>query len=366
MSETKKVKVLQIVPSLRTGGGERIAVDIAAHIDRELVDMTVLSMYPEEQTILSEYAREKNVRVLYLAKKPGFDPKAISRLRRIIKELDPDVIHTHLKVVPYVILASSRKTVKYHTVHNIAQKEAAGIYRRIMKFAYGHCCFTPVCISDYCAETFREVYVNYRGKLPCIMNGIDVSRFAPLPSAHEGFRFISVGRFFPQKNQKVLISAFEKVYKAHPECVLEIVGDGSLRSELEELVSRLGLKNSVIMDGESDRIVEKLNSSDAFALSSDHEGLPVSVLEAMACALPIATTAAGGVVDIVKDGENGFVVPVGDEEALANAMIRLVEDGELRNKMGKRSREMAEKLSIEECARAYQELYISGTKRSGK
>jgi glycosyltransferase involved in cell wall biosynthesis len=95
-------------------------------------------------------------------------------------------------------------------------------------------------------------------------------------------------------------------------------------------------------------------------MSSNVEGLPISVLEAMACGLPIITTAAGGVVDIVKTGENGIITPVGDAEKLSEAMVILIENDEIRRSMGEDSRKRALELDIHICVEEHQKLYISG------
>lgn len=353
-------KVMVIVPTLGTGGGEKMAIDIAAHVDRSLIDITIVSLYPYEETILSQYTERVGLKVIYLHKKLGWDIRIIGELKRIIKEIKPDVIHTHLYVVPYVLLAAKRKTVKYHTVHNVADKEAEGLLRQIMRVAYRFGGFTPVAISQYCAKTFEEVYGRSVETIPTIINGVDINKFKPDRTKHSMIKLINIGRFYPQKNQKMLIKAFSEIHKQCPNTLLEIVGDGYLRSELEAEVRSCGLEDAVIMEGESNSIPKKLNDSDIYVMSSDFEGLPVSVLEAMATGLPIVSTKAGGTVDIVKDSINGLLVPIGDVDALVNAILRLVTNPEERKAMGEESRIMAKSFSIEECARKYQELYLRG------
>ena len=156
-----------------------------------------------------------------------------------------------------------------------------------------------------------------------------------------------------------MLNAFKKVHECVRDTELEIVGDGYLRNELEEEIRKLQLSNAVIMNGETDRVDLKLNEADIYVMSSDYEGLPVSVLEAMACGLPIVTTAAGGTIDIVSDGINGIVVDIGECEQLAQAMITVAKDQQLRMQMGKNSRLIAEKFSIENCSMEYQTLYMS-------
>ena len=353
-------RVLVVVPGLSTGGGEKMAIDVASRIDPAACEVTVVSLYPRADKQLSRLADQMGLRVIYLSKKLGTDPRTVIELRRVIREIKPDVIHTHLYVVPYVLLAAPRRIRKFHTVHNVAQKEAAGLLRVFMRLAYRFGNFTPVAISPLCAQTLEEVYHIPSSAFPCILNGVDTDRFSPMPIPHPAFRFTTVGRMQPQKNHRLLIEAFASVHERHPDAELAIVGEGYLRPELEAYAASLGLTDAVHMDGESEHVPEELNASDVFVMSSDYEGLPVVVLEAMACGLPVVSTAAGGVVDLVSDGDNGFITPIGDAQALAKAMLAVREDGDLRARMARRSRECAEQYSIQSCAQRYQALYLEG------
>lgn len=351
-------RVMIIVPGMGTGGGEKLAVDIARFLDITKIDVEILSLYPKQDTILDQFAEENALKVKYLSKKKGVDFSLISQLHRAIRNFNPDVIHTHLYVIPYVLLAAPGRCKKYHTVHNVAEKEAVGFRRAIHKFAFKHCGFIPVGISPYCSETIARTYGLSKESFPCIINGVDINSYKPAHIEHEGFKFINVARFYPQKNHKMLLQAFAKVYREYPEAELEIVGEGQLRNELENLTEELGITNVVHMNGETNKINEKLNSADAFVLSSDFEGLPISVLEAMACGLPIISTSAGGIVDIVSPDRNGYIVPIGNVDALADAMLRIIRDDNHRLQMGLESRAIADNLSIEKCAKEYEKLYL--------
>ena len=352
-------KVMVVIPALGTGGGEKIAIDIAANVDKRKIEVLVVSLYEKKDTILDRYAMDLGLNVVYLDKKIGFDAKVIGRLHKVYKEFKPDVIHTHLYVGPYVFFATPRKVKKIHTVHNLAEKEATGLLRTLMLFGYKMWNVVPVAISPLCARTISDLYHIELQTIPCIMNGIDINRFNLKRTVHQKIRFLNVGRFYPQKNQKLLIEAFKRVHSCIEETELELVGDVDLRKKLENQIESLGLSGTVIMNGETDRVDLKLNNADVFVMSSDFEGLPVSVLEAMASGLPIVSTAAGGTVDIVEHEENGLIVDVGNGDQLAEAMIRLAHDKELRITMGKKSRKMAEQYSIEKCSEAYQKLYLN-------
>ncbi len=352
-------KIMVVIPTLGTGGGERMALSIIENIDAQDLQIRLVSLYPDTDSIFSREAKEKGIDVVYLNKKNGMDFTVVKELRREIRNFNPDVIHTHLYVIPYVMLAAKRKTVKYHTLHTIAEKEADGLLKKLMTIAFRFCNFRPVAISPYCAKTITDVYGIPADKIACILNGMDTDRFYPAPMPHKGIRLITVGRLADPKNQALLLTAFRKVTDALPEeeLLLDVVGEGPLRPELEALADRLSIRDKVLMEGISREVPGRLNMADVYVQSSDFEGLPVSVCEALACGLPVVATKAGGTVDIVKDGENGILTEIGDENALAEAIVRLIKDGEERRKMAMSAAEFGKTLSIRATAAKYEELY---------
>ena len=352
-------RVMIVLPMLANGGAERIAVTIAENLSLEKIEVMFVLFFSKQDSFNQKKVEDnKYFKVVHLDKKMGTDLSVIGKLRKVIRSFKPDVIHTHLNVVPYVLFAAPRKVKKYHTIHSLAQKESTGIRRKINNFAFKFGNFVPVAISPLCAETVEEVYGIKKEKFPCIYNGIDINHYCPEPITHDKIRFINVGRLQFPKNQDLAIRAFAKVHEKYPDVTIEFVGEGELRGELESLVKDLGLLDCVFLSGQSDNVKEKLNAADIYLQSSDFEGLPVSVLEAMACGLPIVSTKAGGTIDIVVPGENGFLVDVNDEDSLAQAMIKLIDDEAVRTAMGKRSRDMSLKYSIQACAKQYEALFL--------
>ena len=339
-----------------------IAINTALHIAKSGNHVTVLSLFSKKNTILDSFAEKNGINVIYLNKKIGIDLSIIKPIRKVIQFIKPGVIHTHLNVVSYVIFASPLKMVKFHTVHNVATKECHGLERLIMRFAYRFCGFRPVAISPLCATTIESLYHIKASRIPVIFNGVDTRHFKPSYIPHNTIRFINIGRLNPQKNQRLLISAFSIVNRTIPNTSLEIIGEGYLRKDLEKYIKELKLSNVVFLSGETSNIVEKLNSGDVFVISSDYEGLPVSLLEACSCGLPVVSTRAGGVVDVVREGENGYLVPVNDINELAEKMIRLAQKKSLRKAMGEKSRELAKGFDIEECSKRYQKLYYAASR----
>lgn len=169
---------------------------------------------------------------------------------------------------------------------------------------------------------------------------------------------VSVGRYDPQKNQKALIDAFARVSRTHPDWVLRIYGAGPLHATLAEHISELGLDDQVLLMGPTQQVPEALLASSVFALSSDFEGLPVVLCEAMACGVPCVSVDCGpGIREVIRDEEDGLVVPPHDPDALAAAITRLIDDEELRRRMGSAARENVRRFSVEEIMRRWDETF---------
>lgn len=352
-------KVMVVIPALGSGGGERFAVTLISKMNPEIIQTRLVVLYPHDNTENSRFAAEHGIDTVYLNKHRGIDFSIIRKLKKEIDEFAPDVIQTHLYVVSYVLLAAPLKMKKYHTVHNVAEKEAFGFRRIINRIAFKLGNFIPVAISPYCAKTIENLYRIPSKNIPCIMNGVDTSIYKVSPIMHSGTVFINVGRLQLQKNHALLIRAFAKVAEKEPNAKLVIVGEGELRKELEKLIEQYGIEQRISMPGLCNDVRERLNAADVFVQSSDYEGLPISGLEAMACGLPLVSTRAGGTVDIIDNNRNGFLVDVGDADGLAQKMIFLASNREIREKMGLESRKMVERLDIDECAQKYQELYLN-------
>lgn len=351
-------KVMVVIPALGSGGGERLAVSLIAKMDPEKIQTKLIVLYPFEDTENARFVQEKKIDTVYLGKHRGIDFSIIRKLKKEIDCFHPDVIQTHLYVVSYVLLAAPQRIKKYHTVHNVAEKEAFGLRRIINRiaFRFGNC--VPVAISPYCAGTIEKLYSIDIDRIPCIMNGVDIHRYSFASTKHDKIVFINVGRLQLQKNQTLLVEAFSKVHKQMPNTELIIIGEGELRGKLENLVEKYELQHCVDLPGQCNDVQKRLNAADIFVQSSNYEGLPISGLEAMACGLPIISTRAGGTVDIVKDGINGYLVDIGAVDNLAQKMISLANNEKLRKKMGCVSRRMVEEFDIDRCAKKYQELYL--------
>ena len=170
-------------------------------------------------------------------------------------------------------------------------------------------------------------------KSTVILNPIIVQTKAVSPEKRNK-KIVNIGRLEKQKNQRLLIEAFRIVYEKFPEYKLYIYGKGSLEPELKVLTKKIGLENAVLFPGSYMDIHYKISDAQLFVLSSDYEGLSNALMEAMMMGLPCISTECAGSDEIIKNGENGVLVPVGNKNKLARAMIELIENEEKRNKIG--------------------------------
>lgn len=366
-----KIRLLYILPALGYGGAEHLTVNLVKYLDKEKYEIRLISMFGPLNTGLEEILRnEKNIPVYYLGKKKGFDPRMFFRIAEIISSFKPHIIHTHLYVLRYVLpsFLLYKVPVKLHTVHNIAEKEVDKVGRWVHKIAFS-IGVIPVSISKLISKSLTSVYGVKN--VPLILNGIPVKYYqrSNIPREKwrekEGFKkedllFVNIARLVQQKNQRLLIEAFAKGPMKYSDSKLIIVGDGEEKNKLKEMVKSYGLEERVYLLGIRKDIPDILNASDIFVLSSDWEGNPLSVMEAMAAGKAVIATSVGGVPELIQDKVTGILVPPKDVNALAKAMLMLIKDKTLERELGKRAKEFAEReFDISIMVRKYEDLYES-------
>jgi glycosyltransferase involved in cell wall biosynthesis len=211
-----------------------------------------------------------------------------------------------------------------------------------------------VAISSEIAEELEACGVD-PSRIHRIPNGVDTERFRPAPpelqaqrraqlGLPEGGRVVAyVGRLVRYKGLPVLLDAWRSLASSRPGCVLVLAGAGGrdlhdCEAELRDFVRRHALGERVRFAGEVADVAALLQAADAFAFPTENEAFGIALVEAMACGLPVVSTAVGGLRDLVRDGDNALVVPPGDAPALARTLDRLLADADLRERLGRRAR----------------------------
>jgi glycosyltransferase involved in cell wall biosynthesis len=368
-----KLKVLHVIPTLLTGGAERLVTDLVIFSDRSKFEVSVLSICKTE-SIFEKELEEKGFKIhsLNFPLEKYLDHKKrylyylpiVLKTRRYLQNLQPDILHFHLGGQKFLLPASLflRIPVKIRTIHTVAEKDAPGFRRFFNKLAFKFFGVVPVSISKEVAKTVAQVYGS-KIFSPVIYNGIDTQRFIgskKIKRPNEELILINVARFERVKNHKLLIEAFEEALMKQPNMELWLVGDGSLRREIELLVQKKDLTEKVKFLGIRSDIPQLLNQVDMFVLSSDYEGFGLVVAEAMAAGIPVISTAVAGVKEILENGKYGVLVPVGDAEALAKAIVELAKDERKRAEFSEQGRKVAVgRFDIRNTVKKYEELYLS-------
>ena len=368
--------MIHIVPMLSPGGAERVAVHIVNGLNRQRFEPIIISFANPMNCDLDHMLEQAGVEVRYLGKKPGFDYRMYRRLHRVLTEYQPDVVHTHLQVLRYALptMLLLGNAVLLHTVHNLAEREIEPPARVVHRYAFSHG-VVPIAVAEEVALSMKRLYKIAQCRV--IANCIPTHRYASpqVPRAqwrtqegfaNDGVLFVCVARFARQKNHTMLLKAFAIGPASDPRARLILVGDGVLRGELEAETAALGLGDRVRFLGLRTDIPEILSASDVFVLSSDYEGNPLSILEAMAAGLPTIGTAVGGVPSLLADKTSGVLVQPGDAEGFSKAMGSLLANHQLRESMGAAAaRRAREHFDVTNMVRAYEEVYesLSSNKR---
>lgn len=178
-------------------------------------------------------------------------------------------------------------------------------------------------------------------------------------------RIISVGRLYPQKNQEMMIRAFAKIADEFPDWQLVIYGEGPLRESLELIVDGLEMQDRVLLPGRTEHVIEKLRKSKIFCMSSDYEGMSNSMIEAICVGLPIISTKVSGTEELIKNGENGLLVEISNENCMGDCMSKLMSSAVDREGMSIRNKKLAGLFDIDYIVNQWMEL-INKVKNESK
>lgn len=354
----KKLKIAIILPSFDIGGTENMVASLVECIDKKKFEILVISLFYPKNTYIQECIENTKVEVFYAMKGVLPSWRLFLNIYKKLKGFTPDLIHSNMYayafVVPYLL---SHKVTLLHTVHNKPINEFKEKYKKLISFLYKSNKAVPVAISHIVEEEMKELYPCLK-RIERVYNPVDTEKFRTdrKMNGKKVVSFINVARFMKQKNHNLLLEAFANASKVISEISLVLVGDGELRKQMEAKCKDLQICEKVIFTGNVKNVSEYLAASDVFILSSDFEGLPLSVLEAMASGLPIISTNVGGLADIVTD--NGILTEPGDREGLTKAIIELSQNEEKRFLMGRYSALNAKKYDRKEFIRQYEALYL--------
>ncbi len=368
------MKILQIIPTLTDGGAERFVVDFSNQlVVTDEVCLCVLFPLDKDLGFFKEELSAK-VTLVSLNKKLGFDPGVFFRLKKLIQKYRPDIIHTHLNSLSYLLpltIVPGRSFKVVHTIHNDASKEIAN--RKVQKlrhWSYRNKKVYPVTISTESDRSFKEVYPNVASTM--IYNGIrqprksnqfhDIERFITKSKKNSETKvFVHIGRVTTQKNHIMLVKAFQKLLESEADVLLLMIGGERNTVEGKKISEFLkaSCNESIIWLGGNQPATDYLNIADFFCLSSIYEGMPISLIEAFACSCVPICTPVGGIPEMIENvgilsedlSENAYYASLMKGYNLSDDIVQ-----DYREKMKKL---FIEQYSIEICAKEYRAFYTS-------
>lgn len=385
-----RIRVMLLVSSLGHGGAERQVVHLANNLDSSRFDVHVCSLSPHVP--LAEDLRDRESRLHVVEKRWRFDLALVLRLADLMRKLGTQLVHTYmfdaeiagrlaarLAGAPVVIGSERNSDVERPLIHRVCMRLTRSLHTAVIANSNAG--------KRYHSRTFGAA----PQRIHVVHNGVDWQRYRPQNRDAIRSRLEipvdrpvigMVAKFTPQKNHPMFLRMAKRVLDRQPDALFCLVGgvlhvDGSgsnrLRSggrvhqvsrgyerELTEEVDRLGLRDHCLFLGKRDDLADLYNAFDVTVLTSRHEGTPNVLLESMACGVPVVATDVADNVLVVPEGRAGFIVPLDDDQAMADRVCRLIEDDALRDRMGSAARSwVGSTFTNEALARKTEDVYLS-------
>jgi glycosyltransferase involved in cell wall biosynthesis len=350
----KRPVLVHVVLTLHVGGLETLLLRLVRR-QRESFDVHVVCL--EEAGALAPQFGRVGIAVHVL---PGRELSLGGRLVRfaaLLRRLRPTVVHTHnLSPHLHTVLAYPflRRVTLVHTRHGQHAREHR--FAAIVNWLAGRWTRAVIAVSEDAARYVTDAEAFPRDRVYVVPNGVEIDDYQL--SSGPTHAMIAVGRLVPIKGFDVLIRAFAVVAAQSPAATLSIVGDGPERANLETLTDALGLRRRLRLLGHSDDVPGLLSQSGMYVISSHSEGLPLTLLEAMAARLPVVAAAVGGIPEVVRNRSEAMLVPAGNVERLATALLELIAQPELAGRLAANARaRVLERYTMEAMASRYERIY---------
>ncbi len=331
-------RVLHVIYSLYRGGAERVIETQLLGGDRRRFEYLVCSITGGGDMI--DRMSNAGSRVFLLGKRRRGDLTAVTKLANLIRREKIDLLHLHNSSGMFwgtlARFASGTGVPIVRTEHNpYLSQPTPAIYRRLYP-PFTKSASKIICVSGRVLQSFVEGFPSLAGRFVEIPNGIRMQDYEKLPPRAEcraqfkllpGARLIgTVGRMVPVKNHKLLIEALFRVRQTVSDVHLAIIGEGDMRESLAAYAADLGVSEYVSLVKETQKIDYFYGAIDIFCLSSDSEGMPLTLLEALASGVPVVSTEVGGIPEVIESGRTGWLVPKGSAEFLAKRVVELLQD----------------------------------------
>ena len=330
-------RILMVVTNLTFGGAETQVVRLASEFKVRDWQVCIATLVGPDAYV--SQLENQGIDIYALGMRRGLpDPRAIARLRSLVKRFSPDVVHCHMfhaNILGRVTRLFCRMPALVCTIHNLRETSERGgptgykelLYRLTDRLASKT---TIICRAAF--DRHVRLGAVPRNRLEIVPNGVDTDVFSPSEElrlrtrkalgVESKFVWLAVGRLVDQKDYPNLFRALTLLDRK--QFVVLIAGSGPLEAELRGECARLGIDASVRFCGAHEEMVPLYNAADSFVMSSKFEGLSVALLEAASSGLPAVVTDTGGNAEVVKDGATGYVIPPGNHAALGRAMQKMM------------------------------------------
>ena len=363
-------KVLHVIDSLDLGGAQTFLLDLVTHHDRASYLPEVAAMHG--RGVYAHTFEEAGIPIHSLS--PGkFPPWYLPNFLHILKQGDYDILHFHLFganlcAKPFAILAGHPAIVVHDQCNDAARDKNPLLLAA--DAVWNQRSDRVIAVSE---STRRYLLANEDlddSKVTMIPNGIDTEMFHPardqewqnardaIGLPREAFVIGGVGRLVPQKNFRCFLDVAKRILQTHPGVIFVIAGTGPEELQLKALAASLGISESVRLLGHISDRVRLYHALDALLLTSDFEGTPLSLLEAMSSGVPVVASAVDGVAEVCADGKDALLVSPRDAESFRKALCCVIEEDSLRETLSVAGRRtVSERYDIRGIARRVEEVY---------
>lgn len=366
-----KRRVMHVLHRFAVGGLENGVVNIVNGLKDESLEHIIVCM-TDADPVFRKRIRNAHVSIIELNKKPGKNLSCYWQMFKLIRRWKPDVVHTrNLSALEMQLPAFlARVPLRVHSEHGRDQDDAKGDNKKNQRLRR---LFMPlvhhvVALSEEIKRYLIDKVGIDASKVETLCNGVDCQRFVPEQhkSGDQAHRLhaIYVGRLAEVKNPLLILRALRVLRDRCPDAQLRlsVVGDGPLMTVCQQYVLGHNLANQVHFVGASEAVEQLFRQADVFVLGSRTEGISNTILEAMACGLPVVATDVGGNQELVVEGQTGYLVQDNEEHAMADKLQLYLEDAQLRAQHSEKARQRAlSQFSLAGMLSRYQQIYMEQT-----
>ena len=364
------IKVIHVLSDMKIGGAGSWLLNLLGAIDKEKFEIKVVL---PQGSMLADKIKNLGFEVIAVdgIKDKSYDARAVNLLYYIFRAEKPDIVHTHASLSAR--LAAKRAGARIINTKHCIDSRITGIRRFAGALINDRYSDGIIAVSEAVKRNIAEngvpddkISVIYGGIKPVkVLDDREKSLAREKWGIGEEVVVGIVARLTEVKGHKYFIDAAEIISRDNDNVKFFIAGIGPKEEELKELIKQKGLTDKVVFTGFVDEIYEVFNIIDINVISSLSEALCLSLIEGMSVGKPSVAADTGGIPEVIKNGYNGFLVPAGDAEGLADAILKLIHDPGLRKAMGDRGREIMEKsFTAEIMAEKIEELYESVARKN--